>query len=1014
MQHWKIFSLTLAFLMQAGWSNAADVGQWIWSSEAADRVYFKKTFDLAKEVKEAVLVGTADNELTVYVNGKQVLSHGEWQNPQRANVKAALKPGANLIAVEGGNQGGPAALYVQLDVQFKDGSVQRLVTDGSWRTSLSASGNWQTVATDAKPWAAAKVLGALGSAELPYSAINESSLEEMLVQGDGSSFQPRVDDKVKTLPGFKVEKVYAVPRNLGSWVSITTGPDGQLIACDQGGAGLYRIKPGHNGQPTEVSKIPVSLSGAQGLLWAFDSLYAMVNGGPGSGLHRLTDSDGDGELDRDEHLVPMNGGGEHGPHAVILSPDGKSIYICAGNHTKLPEKIDGSMIPQNWSEDLLLPRRWDANGHAAGILAPGGWICSVNPDGSNLIVRSIGFRNQYDIAFNADGELMSYDADMEWDLGSPWYRPTRIVHATSGSEFGWRSGTGKWPTYYVDSLPPAAEIGPGSPVGISFGYGAKFPAKYQRALFALDWTYSTIYAVHLTPSGSTYQGEVEDFVTGQPLQVTDSVVGTDGAFYFATGGRGTQSAVYRVTYSGNESTAAVDARDTAGKAQRDQRRALEALHGNSEPLDANSLTLVLYSLSSDDRFIRYAARVALEARPVATWKDAVAKVSHPWARIEVAIALARQGAPEDRGSLITWLNQTSVPASDTMLTLAKLRAYQLVFARLGQPDAAQRELALSVLDPMYPAKENSVNAELAQLLVYLNAPNVVGRTLAVMDNLGPEPIPNWGYLIERNQGYGGTVGALLANMTPARAIHYAFVLRNQKTGWTIEQRRKYLAFFIEAAKHPGGNSYAKFLEQMRGDALATLSPEAQVLLADLASVSLIEKPPVVSPPKGPGREWTRQEAMSYLTTLKGRNHERGRNMFHAAQCSKCHRLGGEGGAIGPDLSTAGKKFSIPDMLDAIIEPSKAISDQYGSQQVLTVDGTVLVGRVVELEGKYYVYTADPDKPPVELEKDEVEEVVASTVSQMPVGLINGLNEDELKDLMAYLYAGGNPKDDLYK
>ncbi len=576
------------------------------------------------------------------------------------------------------------------------------------------------------------------------------------------------------------------------------------------------------------------------------------------------------------------------------------------------------------------------------------------------------------------------------------------------------AGTGKWPTYYEDSLPPAAEIGPGSPVGVSFGYGAKFPAKYQRALFALDWTYSTIYAVHLSPDGSTYRGEVEDFVTGQPLQVTDSVVGNDGAFYFATGGRGTQSAVYRVTYAGSDSTAAVDAKDTAGREMRAKRHALEALHGKSNELDAKTLATVLESLGSEDRFIRYAARVALEARPVASWKEAASKVTGPWARIEVAIALARQGKPEDRGAVIEWLNKTQVSPSDTMLTLAKLRAYQLVFARLGEPDSAQRELALSVLDPMYPAKENSVNAELSQLLVYLNAPNVVGRTLAVMDNLGPEPIPNWGYLIERNQGYGGTVGALLANMTPARGIHYAFVLRNQKTGWTVDQRRKYFEFFVKAAKHPGGNSYAKFLEQMRGDALATMTPEARVLVDDLASQSLVEKPPVVSPPKGPGREWTREQAIGLLTSLKGRSHERGRNMFHAAQCSKCHRLGGEGGAIGPDLSTAGKKFSVPDMLDAIIDPSKAISDQYGSQQVLTTDGTVLIGRVVELEGKYYVYTPDPDKPAVVLDKDSVEEVVPSKISQMPLGLINGLNEEELKDLMAYLYAGGNPKDALYK
>ncbi len=78
-------------------------------------------------------------------------------------------------------------------------------------------------------------------------------------------------------------------------------------------------------------------------------------------------------------------------------------------------------------------------------------------------------------------------------------------------------------------------------------------------------------------------------MTGQPLQVTDSVVGNDGAFYFATGGRGTQSAVYRVTYAGSDSTAAVDAKDTAGSEMRAKRHALEALHGKSNELDAKTL-----------------------------------------------------------------------------------------------------------------------------------------------------------------------------------------------------------------------------------------------------------------------------------------------------------------------------------------------------------------------------------------------------------------------------------------
>lgn len=833
-------------------------------------------------------------------------------------------------------------------------------------------------------------------------------------QGDGSSYLPRFVDDVHTLDGYRVEKVFSVPRAMGSWVALTTDDRGGLIASDQGGAGLFRIVPGRDGQPTEVSRIAVEISGAQGLLWAFDSLYAMVNGGPRSGLHRITDTDGDGELDHAEHLLPIEGGGEHGPHAVIVGPDKKSLLICAGNHTKLPKEIAASRIPRNWGEDLLLPRRWDANGHAAGILAPGGWICRVDPDGKHCEVQSIGYRNQYDIALNADGELFSYDADMEWDLGSPWYRPTRVVHATSGSEFGWRSGTGKWPAYYEDSLPPAVEIGPGSPVGIVFGYGAKFPARYQRALFILDWTYSTIYAVHLSPDGSSYRGETEDFVTGQPLQVTDAIVSKDGALYFTTGGRGTQSALYRVTYHGKEPIATVDSRDSSGAEQREQRHRLEAEHGTRHAADSNSLDEIIASLGHSDRFIRYAARVALEARRIEHWRDRVLTLQDDLSRTIAAIAVARQGSTADLAANLELLNQVKADELEPQARLAWLRAYQLSFIRLGQPNDEQRLAVLHRLDARFPSTSDSENAELVQLLVYLDAPQIVERTLQLIENAGPEPVPDWSHLVERHKGYGGTVGSLLENMTPARGIHHAFVLRNQKTGWTIDQRRRYFEFFIRAAKHPGGNSYAKFLEQMRDDALATCSVDERVLLDDVASVSLVAPPPKVDPPKGPGRQWTREESLRYVSDLKGRRLERGRDLFHAAQCAKCHRLAGEGGAIGPDLSTAGRKYPLPDLMDAIIDPSKVISDQYGSTQVLTSSGQVLVGRMVRLEDKLHIYTADPDKPPVVIDESDAEEVTASKVSQMPAGLIDSLNEEELKDLVAYLLSGGNPRDPVYK
>ena len=987
--------------------------EWIWHPDKnVDTVFFRATFSVDGPIKSAKIAATADNEFSVFVNGQEVLGGSEWSDLYATDISEQLKLGKNTFAVRAGNQGGPAAFVLQADVQGKQKT--RLVTNSDWKCSDKQTAGWKLPAFDDSAWVASRSIGKVGGRDLPYShAINANSFTDPKIQNANPFIAQVISDAI-VMDGFQLEKLVEVPRNLGSWVSLTTAANGTLIACDQRGAGLYRITPGQGDIATKVKRIPVELSGAQGLLWAFDSLYVVVNGGEKSGLHRVTDTDNDGELDAAEHLMFLPGGGEHGPHAVILSPDKKSLFVCGGNHTELPKEISGSRIPRNWDEDLLLPRRWDANGHAAGRLAPGGWICKVDPAGKSWEVFSVGFRNEYDIAFNADGELFSYDADMEWDLGSPWYRPTRVVHASSGSEFGWRSGTGKWPTYYEDSLPPAVDIGPGSPVGIAFGYGAKFPAKYQKALFILDWTYSTIYAVHLTPDGSSYAGEKEDFVTGQPLQVTDVTIGNEGAMYFTVGGRGTQSSLYRVTYVGDESTEPVSATNDAGSDLRAMRHEMESLHGEDQTEDLGSISKILQHLGHEDRFIRYSARIALEARPIEHWREKALGANTPRGIINAVVAVARQGSTEDREEALVALGRLAQFDLDESMGLGALRAMQLVFARLGEPNEQERAAVLRVISPMFPSSSERINAELVQLLVYLDDPTVVEKTLAVIDELGEEPAPDWGYLVERHKGYGGTVGKLLENMPPARMIHYLFTLRNQNSGWTIASRKKYLGLFVGASKHPGGNSYGKFLSQIRDDALSKLTPDERVVLDDLASVSLLQEPPKVVPPKGPGRKWTRQEALPLVKDLRKRNFDRGRNLFHATQCAKCHRLGGEGGAIGPDLSTAGRKYPMPDLLDSLIEPSKAISDQYGSEKILTADGEAIVGRVVRIDGKLHIYTTDANAPPKIVDEDDVEQATPSKISQMPTGLIDTLNEEELKDLVAYLLSGGNRRDRVYR
>ncbi len=186
--------------------------------------------------------------------------------------------------------------------------------------------------------------------------------------------------------------------------------------------------------------------------------------------------------------------------------------------------MSGSLVPRDWGEDNLLPRMVDGRGFMTNEKAPGGFVCQVDPDGKNWQLVSMGYRNAYDLAVNRQGDLFTFDSDMEWDMSTPWYRPTRVNHVVSGSDYGYRNGAGKWPTYYFDSLPPVVNIGPGSPTGVTFGYGAKFPAKYQDALFLSDWSYGKLYAAHIKPEGSSYSAEFEEFVTGTPLPLTDVVI----------------------------------------------------------------------------------------------------------------------------------------------------------------------------------------------------------------------------------------------------------------------------------------------------------------------------------------------------------------------------------------------------------------------------------------------------------------------------------------------------------
>jgi putative heme-binding domain-containing protein len=810
-------------------------------------------------------------------------------------------------------------------------------------------------------------------------------------------------EQLKIAKDFKVELLYSVPKDTqGSWVNLCHDPKGRLIVSDQYGP-LYRVTPppiGGKARETKVEKIDAPIGEAQGLLWAFDSLYVVVNRGAkyDSGLYRVRSSSNDDKLDKVELLAKIPGSSEHGPHAVLLAPDGKSLVVVCGNGTKLM-KYDASRVPTVWGEDHLLPRMPDGNGFMAGVLGPGGAIYQTDPDGKKWEIYSVGYRNEFDAAFNRDGELFTYDADMEWDMNTPWYRPTRVCHVVSGSEWGWRNGTGKWPVHYPDTLPPVVDVGPGSPTGIGFGYGAKFPAKYQDALFMCDWSYGKLYACHLMPEGSTYKGHLEEFCSGAPLPLTDVIANpVDGALYFTVGGRKTQSGLYRITYVGKESTEPSKPSPRNAEA-RATRHKLEAFHGKNDPA---AIEAAWPHLASPDRFIRWAARTAVEHQGLAGWRDKALKEKDPEISLTALLALVRIGArdpqhrkkedPAPDASLQPAVLEALARLEWDKLTYAQrlelLRIHAILFVRTGKPSEEARKALIARFDPLFPAKGREANAMLAELLIYLDTPGIVTKGVKLLENAP----------------------------TQEEQIEYAKSLRMAKSGWTPEQRKAYFQWFLKGASYKGGSSFRKFVNNIKNEAVAALTPAEKTALKDIVEAQPSVQTPVIKPRPFVKKYTTAEVVALSEKKLTDRDFERGRNMFAQANCFSCHRFNNEGGSMGPDLSAVSGRFGPRDLIESIVEPSKVISDQYVATIFETTDGKVITGRIVNASGDIMFVNTNMLDPNLleKVDRRKVESMKPSPISMMPEDLLSTLKEDEILDLLAYLLSRGDPNNKMFK
>jgi putative heme-binding domain-containing protein len=436
-----------------------------------------------------------------------------------------------------------------------------------------------------------------------------------------------------------------------------------------------------------------------------------------------------------------------------------------------------------------------------------------------------------------------------------------------------------------------------------------------------------------------------------------------------------------------------------------QRRAAEALVRQGLSADAPSFAPIadLYALlNSPDRLVRYSGRKALQRTPRADWKDRVLAETSPLGALEGLVALVETAKNEADvapalDKALTWIAKRSLAVDDRLRALRTLQLAILASPNVT-PDLKKR--VHSALAGQFPAKDERLNRQLAATLGWAGQPETIAKILAAMPK-GDE-----------NQQL---------------QLHYVYVLRTIRDGWTKEQKAQLVDWFQVATNWRGGASFPGFLNLLFDDSLKSFDDAEKKLayekvpkFAPLSEAELAAAAQRAAQFRGNNRPQSpansrargvlaisRDELFDELIFTPQRTAPSvtaGKAAFEQV-CAACHRFGSIGADVGPDLSAIASRFKKRDIVEAILWPSKTISDQYDVTIVETSDGQTLAGFVVSEEGNVLkMRTADTVGRAFEVEKSKVKKRTKSPVSMMPEGLVDELSQPQIQGLIAFLQA----------
>jgi putative heme-binding domain-containing protein len=167
----------------------------------------------------------------------------------------------------------------------------------------------------------------------------------------------------------------------------------------------------------------------------------------------------------------------------------------------------------------------------------------------------------------------------------------------------------------------------------------------------------------------------------------------------------------------------------------------------------------------------------------------------------------------------------------------------------------------------------------------------------------------------------------------------------------------------------------------------------------------------------PRTEWKFEELAKSVEGLSGRSFSNGKQLFTVANCVACHKFGGTGTELGPDLTKLDPKQQSPvEILHDILEPSFRINEKFQSYTFELKSGKAITGLVVKETPEAVEVLVNPlaKEKPVVLKASDIDTRSKSPTSIMPKGLLDKLTHEEILDLVAYVYAGGDPKHKVFQ